>query len=64
MLQDPNVERYIKDAIKPLKKELSELRSIIMDLKKDSLCNHEMKKVKAPGYPYKPIRCVKCGYEP
>lgn len=29
MLQDPNVERYVKNAIKPLKKEIEQMKAQI-----------------------------------
>ena len=34
MLQDPNVERYVENAIKPLKKEISKLKVQIEELNK------------------------------
>jgi len=33
MLQDPNVERYVADAIKPLQKQIKELKAEIEALK-------------------------------
>ena len=33
MLQDPNVELYIADAIKPLKKEISRLETELKEIK-------------------------------
>ena len=34
MLQDPNVERYVENAIKPLKKEIAKLKVQIEELNK------------------------------
>ena len=34
MLQDPNVERYVENAIKPLKKEIAKLKLQIEELNK------------------------------
>ena len=36
MLQDPNVERYVENAIKPLKKEIEKLKLQIEELNKAS----------------------------
>jgi len=48
-------------AIRP---RIRELESIIRDLQDGTLCEHDMKAVRDSRYPYKPIRCIKCGYEP
>ncbi len=52
--------RY-SSAIKP---HIRELEKIIRDLENGTLCEHEMKAVRDSKYPYKPFRCIKCGYEP
>ena len=34
MLQDPNVERYVQEAMKPVLKQIKELQSEVKELKK------------------------------
>ena len=42
MLQDPNVERYVENAIKPLKKEIAKLKLQIEELNK-ALRKHDVR---------------------
>lgn len=48
------------------KTDYDQIRYIANRLKKlcENSCDHEMKRQKDERYPYKPIRCVKCGHEP
>ena len=62
MLQDPNVERYIEIAVKPLKKEIEQMKAQIEVLNQAlrihdvnvSVCDH--KEALEKGYPL----CNKC----
>lgn len=63
MLQDTNVERYVENAIKPLKKEIAKLKVQIEELNKalqqtdvsGSFCQ-----CKKPNYSYTVPVCNKC----
>ena len=52
MLQDPNVERYVADAIKPLQRQIKELKAEIKALK-------QVKNLNIPAV-IKSV-CEKCG---
>ena len=41
MLQDPNVERYVANAVKPLKKEIEQMKAQIEALNQ-ALCIHDV----------------------
>lgn len=56
MLQDPNVERYVENAIKPLKKEIAKLKLQIEELNK-ALRIHD---VVGQSEQLKPFHCPNC----
>jgi hypothetical protein len=43
---------------------IKELDYIIEKIQTNQLCVHELKRVRDSHYPFNPIRCIKCGYEP
>ena len=71
MLQDPNVERYVENAIKPLKKEIAKLKDQIEELNKalrihdvvgrSEQCAHPRDKREYIGSNM--LRCKVCGKE-
>ncbi len=72
MVQDPNVERMISEAIAPLTKEIKELKRQIEALKQvnefaipavmPSVCEHPQFDIL--GCPYDNQECVTCQYFP
>lgn len=43
-----------------LGEEITKARKLLSEL---SPCKHDMKRESAHGYPYRPLRCTKCGFE-
>ena len=66
MLQDPNVERYVENAIKPLKKEIAKLKVQIEELNK-ALRIHDVSGMLCgsldPDYKKSSANKCKCGRE-
>lgn len=56
MLQDPNVERYVADALKPLQKQIKELQSQIKELQ-------QVKNLNIPAV-IGELTCDSCGCHP
>jgi len=62
MLQDQNVERYVAGAIKPLQKQIKELKTEIKGLRQVKTCNKPavINQCEHNNTEFKNIRCNVC----